>query len=200
MQHSFCLSDLVGFLLLYNSLFLSLSLSPHLLSISLTHIYKHVLPKPSLCSQMSWETEANMPFHLKRHTHTVSVGRGVSLCRNAGMIGCRGVRGETHAVTARHPKNTPPKASNYPDSLFFSFFILLPCLFFPFFKLDTPWVTLLEPFASPFSLITLYLFFFLHYTNSLAQCWITVLPDVSDISGQDWVDIQLRVDWCYLKE
>lgn len=81
-----------------------------------THIHKHVLHKP-FCSQMSWEREANVPFHLKQrtHTHTVSVGRGVSLCRNAGMISCGGVRGETHAVTARHLKTLHPKASNSSD-------------------------------------------------------------------------------------
>lgn len=84
---------------------------------TLTHIHKHVLHKPSLCSQMSWEREASVPFHLKHtrthtetHTCIVSVGRGVSLCRNAGMIGCRGVRGETHAVTARHLKTLHPES------------------------------------------------------------------------------------------
>lgn len=50
-------------------------------------------------------------------TCTVSVGRGVSLCRNAGMISCGGVRGESHAVTARYLKTLHPK----PPPAIFSF-------------------------------------------------------------------------------
>lgn len=46
------------------------------------------------------------------------MGRGVSLCRNAGMISCGGVRGETHAVIARHLKTLHPALLS--DSFFFS--------------------------------------------------------------------------------
>lgn len=49
------------------------------------------------------------------------MGRGVSLCRNAGMISCGGVRGETHAVTARHLKRSAQHPT--PLRLVLSFFL-----------------------------------------------------------------------------
>ena len=97
------------------------------LTLAHTNIHKHVLHKHSFCSQMSWEREASVPFHTHAHTHTqsgvVSVGRGVSLCRNAGMISCGGVRGETHAVTARHLKTLHPALLS--QSFFFHFLSFL---------------------------------------------------------------------------
>lgn len=90
-----------------------------------TNIHKHVEHKPCFCRQMSWEREANVPFHLKQnihtHTHTecsVSGQGSVPVQECGGMISCGGVGGETRAVTARHLKTLHPASSCSPPFLF----------------------------------------------------------------------------------
>lgn len=175
-----------------------------LVHLPLSHTHKHVLHKPPFCSQMSWEREANVPFHLKEHTNThrqwsVS-GQGsvpVQECGDDKLWRCQG---RDPCCYSQTPKTLHPTSNSslafYPP--FFS--LLLLCRFLSMSPhltstsvpdYDVQSSVMFQPLhKTHFCFISLSLFF-LHCTNSLAQYQITGLPDVSNISGQDVFEFKL---------